>query len=70
MSKTHTHYREKDNFRNGQLVLVSDTPFYRTTPPFYLPTPSFLWENSEPSSPFWENFKSSTLFPPYILLQI
>ena len=33
--KTHTTHREKDKFRKGQLVLFSDTTFFRTTPLFY-----------------------------------
>ena len=41
---THTPRREKYNFRERYLVLVSDTPFFRTTPLFYYPFP-FLWEN-------------------------
>ena len=32
MSKTNTAHTVKDNFRKGQLVLVSDTPFIQNKP--------------------------------------
>ena len=47
MSKTQTTHIEKENSRKVLLVLVSDTPFFRTNC-LILPTAPFLWENSEP----------------------
>ena len=54
---THTKCKEKDNFRKGWLVLVSDTPyFFRTTP--YFTNPSlFIRKFWTPL--FWENFENS-----------
>lgn len=43
----HTPHRERDNFKKGQQVLLSDTSH-------------FLWKNSEPSA-FWENLENSDL---------
>ena len=50
--------KERDNFRKGQLVLVSNTPFFRTTP--YFTNPSLFIKKSL-NLPFWENFKNSNL---------
>ena len=44
----YTTHREKDNFRQGQLVLGPDNPLLLEQPPI-LPTP-----------PFWGNFENST----------
>ena len=42
---------------------IRDTPFFKTKPPI-LPTPSFLWEKSDPPPPFGESFINSN--PNYV----
>lgn len=75
MSKIHTPQAEEQNFKEGQLVLVSDTPFFRTTPlppilsilPFYgkiLNTPHpFLGKFQKLNSP---SHPTPLTLPPFI----
>ena len=55
MSRAHTTHKKKDNFRKGQLLLVSDTLFQNNSL-FYHPLP-FYGKILKPP-PFGENFET------------